>query len=138
MLKQVPVRVDGELEVVVFDGAPDRVPVQVDEHSRGRAEEDDRRIRFQAIDVLGDDLALVESREHPVEREDQPALGDDVLDLSDHFAQLVVGETWKGRLGQLDLGEVHQSLVDCDDGVGFHLHRAHRWLGRTLGVESNG
>ena len=48
VLEQIPVGVDGELEVVVLDRTPDRIAVEVDEHRRRRAVEDHRRIGLHA------------------------------------------------------------------------------------------
>ena len=77
VLKEIPVGVDGELEIVVLDRAPDRIAVEVDEDRRRRAVEDRRRIGLHAVDVLRDDLALVEARQHAIERDHQRALRDD-------------------------------------------------------------
>ena len=58
-----------DLKIVLRDGRPDRIAVDVDEHGGRLAEEDRRRIRLHALDVLRDDLARVDVGEHAVERD---------------------------------------------------------------------
>ena len=68
VLEQVPVRVDGVLQIVVLDGTPDRFIVDVHQYCRRRAVEDLRRVGLHALHVLRDDLALVDAGEDAIER----------------------------------------------------------------------
>ena len=86
MLEQIPVGVDRILQVVARDRAPDRVAVDVDDHRRRLAEEHRRRIGLHAFDVLRDDLALVDARQHAVERNHAIVLRDALGDLGDDLA----------------------------------------------------
>jgi len=105
VLEQVPVRVDGKLEIVVLDRAPDRLSIKVHERGERLAEEDRRRIRLHALDVLRHDLALIHVRQHAVQR-DHPVLGGDAFhDLRHDLADLILGQAGEVRLGDGHVGE---------------------------------
>ena len=112
VLEEVPVGVDGELQIVLFDRAPDRLAVEVDEHRRRLAEKDRRRIRLEAGNVLGLDRALVDEREHAIERDDAIVFGNRPGDLGDGLLQVLLRQVREIRLGDAHVGEAHQPLVE--------------------------
>src|SRR3977135_3680487 len=57
--EQIPVRVDGEAQVVVLDRAPGWLSVDVHQHGGPLAEEDHGRIRLYAVYVLWRDVTRI-------------------------------------------------------------------------------
>ena len=110
VLEEVPVRVDGVLQVVLLDRAPDRVAVDVDEHGRRLAEEDRRRIGLHALDVLREDLALVDVRPAPGRaRSRVPPSGTALTIFGDDLPHLVLAERREVRLRERHVGEADQA-----------------------------
>jgi hypothetical protein len=66
MLKHIPVRVDGKLELVVLYRTPDWLSVKIDKDRRCPAEEDRRWISFQPLNILWSDHALAQIGEQTI------------------------------------------------------------------------
>ena len=129
MLEEIPVGVDGRLQIVLRDRAPDRLAVDVDEHRGRLAEEDRRRIGLHALDVLRDDLARVDVGQHAVERDHALVERASTSSISaDDLRDLIRCKRREVGLGNLQLREAHQPLVERHLGVGFHLDGAERRL----------
>ena len=132
VLEQIPVGVDRRLQVVLRDRRPDRVAVEVDEHSRRLAEENLRRIRLHAVDVLRDDLARVDVGQHAVERDHALVERHRCGDFLHDGPKLIALEIRKVGFGDLELGEADEPLVQRHARIGLHLDGAERGLFRAL------
>ena len=138
MLKQIPVRVDRELQVVVLDRAPDRFAIEVHDHRRRLAEEDGGRIGLDAFDVLRHDRALVDIGQDAIERNHAFVVWNRLVNLCDDLAHLLLRQRLKVRFGDLHFLKADQPIVEGDLRVRLDLDRAERRLVATLAAIGHG
>ena len=94
------------------------------------AEEDRRRIGLDPLDGLRHDLALVDVHEDAIERDHPLLVREGLGDLRHDFRNALLGQLLEIGLGDLQVLEVDEALVERHLGVGFELDRAqHRLLG---------
>src|SRR5258705_9575880 len=101
VLEDIPIRVDGKLQFVFLDGTSDWVAIKSDEYRRGPAEKYCRRVAFQAINVFGNDLALVQVDEYTVQRNDPVLVRNGAFQFSNNLACLIFRERLKVDLDYL-------------------------------------
>src|SRR5262249_14723813 len=114
ILKEIPVRIDGELQVIVLNRTPNRLTVEADQNRRRAAHENLRWIGFQTFDILGGDSALIDQGQDAVEPNRAIVIGDGLIDLSDNLLRLFLGQRLKVCLRDLDRGKLYQSLSQGD------------------------
>ena len=134
VLKQVPVRVDRELQVVVFDRAPDRLAVEVHDHRGRLAEEDRRGIGLDALDVLGHDLALVEIGQDTIESDHTFVIRKRLVDPGDDLLHLLFRQGREIRFDDLELLKVDQAIFEGDLRLRLEPDRPDRRFVGSLGT----
>jgi hypothetical protein len=128
------VRVHREFQIVLFDRAPHRLAVEIHD-DRGRlAEEDRRRVGFDAFDVFRHDLALVQVREDAIKRDHTLVVGNRFVDLGDDLAHLLFRQGLEVGFGDLHVLEPDEPLVERDLRVPLELDRSNRRLVGGLGA----
>jgi hypothetical protein len=113
-LKDIPVRIDGKLEIVVFNRAPDRLAVKIDDYGGSGTVEDLRWIGLDAggIRHLWHDLAALETSQHSVERDHFVTVGNCRLQLGYQSARLVARQRGEVEFSDLERLEIDQAFVD--------------------------
>ena len=94
VFEQIPVGVDRRGQVVLWNGRPNGVAVDIDKNGGSLTEEDRRRIRLQAVHVLRDDLAHVDVRQHAIERDHTLLERHRSLDLRDEGSEADRAGAW--------------------------------------------
>src|SRR5205085_11942607 len=126
LFEEVPVRVQRVSQVEPFDGAPDRVAIEVDQDRGRRRPEHLRRVRLDARRLARFQLALVNGGQHAVEIED-PFVDGPRLHVRNQRLDLVGRQRLEVVFGDAQV-EADDPLVQGYHGRTFDLDGAERGL----------
>ena len=138
MLKEIPVRVDRELQVILFDRAPDSLAIEVHDHRGRLAEEDGGWVGLDALHVLRHDQTLVQVDEDAIERNDPLVVWNRLVDRCGDLAHLLLLERVESGFSDLHLLKTDQPVRDGNLCVRLDLDRAERGLVAGLAAIGDG